>query len=137
MNHYKGKISNYYFWRTYDQKEIDLVEESGGILSGFEFKWGTRKAKVPDEFLKTYDNSTYKLITPENYLEFIGLVYLESRKSGVGSRKSGVGSRESEVGSRESGDGSRKSEVGSRKSEVGSRKSEVGSRESEVGSRKS
>lgn len=71
MNHYRGKVSNYYFWRTYDQKEIDLIEESGGVLAGFEFKWSTRKSKVPEEFLKTYENSTYIAITPENYLEFI------------------------------------------------------------------
>ena len=71
MNHYRGKISNNYFWRTYDQKEIDFIEESGGQLAGFEFKWTARKTKVPEEFLKTYDNSTFLLITQENYLEFI------------------------------------------------------------------
>lgn len=71
MNHYKGKISNYYFWRTYDQKEIDLIEESGGVLSGFEFKWANKKTKVPEEFLKSYENSTFSVITQENYLEFI------------------------------------------------------------------
>ena len=71
MNHYKGRISNYYFWRTYDQKEIDLIEESGGLLKGFEFKWATRKNKVPEEFSKTYENSTITVITPENYLDFI------------------------------------------------------------------
>ncbi len=71
MNHYQGIISNYYFWRTYDQKEIDLIEESGGALAGFEFKWTSKKAKVPEEFLKTYENSTFTVITPENYLEFI------------------------------------------------------------------
>ena len=30
---------NSYFWRTYDRKEIDLVEETGGKLYGYEFKW--------------------------------------------------------------------------------------------------
>jgi predicted AAA+ superfamily ATPase len=70
-NHYSGKVCNYYFWRTYDQKEIDFIEESGGTLTGFEFKWSARKTKVPDEFLKTYENSSVTIITPENYLEFI------------------------------------------------------------------
>ena len=30
---------NAYFWRTYDQKEIDYIEEWGGRLHAFEFKW--------------------------------------------------------------------------------------------------
>jgi len=71
INHYKGKVSNYYFWRTYDHKEIDFIEESGGVLSGFEFKWTSKKTKVPDEFLKTYQNSTFSVITQDNYLDFI------------------------------------------------------------------
>jgi predicted AAA+ superfamily ATPase len=70
-NHYSGKTCNYYFWRTYDQKEIDLIEESGGALAGFEFKWSSRTSKIPDEFLKTYEKSTITVITPENYLEFL------------------------------------------------------------------
>ncbi len=28
-----------YFWRTYDGSEIDLIEERGGELRGYEFKW--------------------------------------------------------------------------------------------------
>jgi len=34
-----GLASNRYFWRTYDKKEIDYIEERDGVLSGFEFKW--------------------------------------------------------------------------------------------------
>jgi hypothetical protein len=34
-----GRAVNYYFWRTYDQKEVDLIEECGGWLHGYEFKW--------------------------------------------------------------------------------------------------
>ncbi len=68
---YKAKIANYYFWRTYDQKEIDLIEESNGVLSGYELKWSVKTAKTPDEFLSTYKNSTFHTITPKNYLEFI------------------------------------------------------------------
>ena len=36
-------IANNYFWRTYDQQEIDWVEERGGKLYGYEFKWSTKK----------------------------------------------------------------------------------------------
>ncbi|MGE5602850.1 MAG: ATP-binding protein, partial [Nitrososphaerales archaeon] len=38
-NEYAGRQPNVYFWRTYDQKELDYVEERGGVLRGYEFKW--------------------------------------------------------------------------------------------------
>ena len=34
-----------YFWRTYDQKEIDLIEEEEGMLRAYEFKWGSMSRK--------------------------------------------------------------------------------------------
>jgi len=36
---YNKMIVNNYFWRTYDQQEIDWVEDRGGKLYGYEFKW--------------------------------------------------------------------------------------------------
>ena len=45
--HYLSIWSNNYFWRTYDQKEIDWVEEREGQLHGYEFKWKKNKAKPP------------------------------------------------------------------------------------------
>lgn len=68
---YLNKQANNYFWRTYDQKEIDLIEEYGGKLYGYEIKWPNKKAKKPKEWLKTYKNAEYHLITRTNYLEFI------------------------------------------------------------------
>ncbi|MCX6250543.1 MAG: DUF4143 domain-containing protein [Bacteroidetes bacterium] len=70
-DHYQGHLVNYYFWRTYDQKEIDLIEESAGILSGFEFKWSEKKVKPPKEFLESYKRSSFEVITRENWLDFI------------------------------------------------------------------
>lgn len=70
-NQYKSILTNYFFWRTYDQKEIDLIEEVRGQLKGYEFKWKVQKAKQPAEFLNTYKNSTFKVINRENYLDFI------------------------------------------------------------------
>lgn len=70
-NHNQFRIVNSYFWRTYDQKEIDLVEESGGILSGYEFKWVEKKMKIPAEFLSTYPGSVVTVVNRENYLDFI------------------------------------------------------------------
>lgn len=66
-----GKTVNYYFWRTYDQKEIDLIEESEGKLIAFEFKWRAQKVKPPADFLDAYPGSEFKLIHKENYRDFL------------------------------------------------------------------
>jgi len=67
---YKNIYANYYFWRTYQQKEIDLVEEYGGVLHGYEFKF-TGGAAKPKEFLEAYPQSTFEAINKENYLDFL------------------------------------------------------------------
>lgn len=44
-----------YFWRTVQKQEIDLIEESGGEISAFEFKWNHRgKWKLPKTFAERY-----------------------------------------------------------------------------------
>ncbi len=68
---YLGINANNYFWRTYDQKEIDFVEEQQGKLYGYEIKWSDSKKKPPKEWVDTYKGSEFKLITKENYLNFI------------------------------------------------------------------
>ncbi len=62
---------NMYFWRTYDQKEVDLIEESGGRLSAFEIKWSRKKSKVCRLWEETYPGSSVRTINSENYLSFI------------------------------------------------------------------
>ena len=61
---------NYYFWRTYEQQEIDLIEEHGGSLKGFEFKVKSGKAKA-NQFLNTYPQSTVEVVSQENFEHFI------------------------------------------------------------------
>jgi len=68
---YTGILANNYFWRTYDKKEIDLIEEREGRLYGYEIKWTGKKIKKPAEWLNTYKNSEYHVINKDNYLEFI------------------------------------------------------------------
>lgn len=69
--HYLPLSSNNYFWRTYDQKEIDWVEEREGKLHGYEFKWSTQKAKAPSLWVETYNEASFQGIDRENYLTFI------------------------------------------------------------------
>ncbi len=69
---YTGISANNYFWRTYDQQEVDQVEEREGKLFGYEFAWSERaKKKPPRAWLATYSNATHEVIHRENYLEFI------------------------------------------------------------------
>ena len=56
---YEGMVSNNYFWRTYDKKEVDLVEERDGKLYGYEFKWNPKKTKIQQVWLDTYENATF------------------------------------------------------------------------------
>ena len=61
-----------YFWRTYDQQELDWLEEQNGNLNGFEFKWNEkRKSKIPTAFAKAYPDASFEVINRENYLDFI------------------------------------------------------------------
>ena len=71
QNYQKIKAKNY-FWRTYDQQELDWLEEKGEELAGFEFKWSeTKKAKIPAAFAKAYPDATFEVINKSNYLDFI------------------------------------------------------------------
>jgi hypothetical protein len=70
-NSYSKLSVNYYFWRTYDQKEIDLIEERGGKLYGYEFKWNRKDVKAPKEWIEEYDSSEFEVIDRENFLEFV------------------------------------------------------------------
>ncbi len=51
--------SNNYFWRTYDQKEIDWVEEREGRLFGYEFKYN-EIARPPKLWLDTYPEASFE-----------------------------------------------------------------------------
>lgn len=70
-NYNQGLGKEFFFWRTYDQQEIDLIEEGAGSLIAFEFKWGDKKPKIPGIFKKTYTNATYDIINRDNYLDFV------------------------------------------------------------------
>ena len=63
---------NSYFWRTYTQKEIDLVEENNGVFRLIEFKWAEKKtSKLPDDFNSSYLNSGLEVVNPNNIIQFL------------------------------------------------------------------
>jgi predicted AAA+ superfamily ATPase len=71
-NHNLLLYNQLYFWRTYDQQEIDLVEQVEGRLNGYEIKWNPVKQKTaPKAWTSAYPDAGFRLINPENYLVFI------------------------------------------------------------------
>ncbi len=61
-----------YFWRTTQQQKIDYVEEIDGKLHAFEAKWNPlKKVRFPKTFMDAYDIAETKVITPDNYYEFL------------------------------------------------------------------
>lgn len=61
-----------FFWRTHTQQEIDWIEDRGGHLHAYEFKWGANKtSKKPALWGKAYPQASFQTINRENYLDFI------------------------------------------------------------------
>lgn len=68
---YQNVLSNNFFWRTYDKQEIDWIEERGGKLFAYEFKFNKEKAKFPIAFSEAYPESEFRVISANNYHEFV------------------------------------------------------------------
>jgi len=68
---YLRKNVNHFFWRTYDQQEIDFIEVKDGELTAIDFKWKNEKKKIPVFFAKNYPNASFSVINKDNYLDFI------------------------------------------------------------------
>ncbi len=71
---YTNLYANQYFWRTWKQNEIDLIEEREGKLFGYEIKWKEKAISAPKEWLETYKKEAeWKVIYPNNALEFLNI----------------------------------------------------------------
>ncbi len=77
QNEYRQIYANLYFWRTTDQKEIDLVIEKNGLLHTFEIKWNpNKKAVLTKSFSNIYPNYTFDVINNTNFFEFVSSDFL-------------------------------------------------------------
>ena len=71
QNEYKQSLARTYFWRTKQQQEVDFVEDKGGKISGFEFKWNKKKnTRLPTTFTEAYQAESY-VIDRSNFREFV------------------------------------------------------------------
>ncbi|WP_396168895.1 ATP-binding protein [Flavobacterium sp.] len=70
---YKKWHGRSYFWRTYQQQEIDWIEEIDGEFSAIEFKWNdkNRNKKFSKTFLENYAIKTTMVVTPNNCDDFL------------------------------------------------------------------
>ena len=73
----RQRLVSFYFWRTYDQQEIDWLEWENGQLRACEFKWtdnptSLARVKVPEAFADAYPNASFDVIHRANYLDFVG-----------------------------------------------------------------
>jgi predicted AAA+ superfamily ATPase len=69
---YSMKYVSSYFWRTSQQQEIDYVEIRDGIIHAFEFQWSRKeRLRVPKTFLSAYPESTFEILTRDNYTDFL------------------------------------------------------------------
>jgi predicted AAA+ superfamily ATPase len=71
-NHYRRYFTKNYFWRTFQQQEIDLIEETDGRLTAFELKWNEkRNPKIPASFAETYPQHEFHVVNRENYMDYL------------------------------------------------------------------
>lgn len=69
--HYHELERKGYFWRTYDQQEIDWIERSSdGTLEGYECKWKAQRYKEPSAWRNEYPEAPVHLVHPDNMDEY-------------------------------------------------------------------
>ncbi|MDO4526172.1 MAG: ATP-binding protein [Bacteroidales bacterium] len=71
MKHNELSSTNLYFWRTYDQQEIDLIEENNNIITAFEMKAGKKNPKAPKAFADAYPDAVFNVVNKDNFWEYV------------------------------------------------------------------
>jgi len=67
-----GVRTNRFFRCTQAQQEIDYLEESGGVLCAWEFKWKRgAKPRISKTFTRAYPDAVLSVVSPENYHAFL------------------------------------------------------------------
>jgi len=65
------RFSRFYFWRTLDRKEIDLIEEENGEFNLYEFKLSAnKKVKIPKGFAEHYNVKSFNVVNKENWYQY-------------------------------------------------------------------
>mgnify|MGYP001168731100 CR=1 FL=1 len=69
---YERKWAKVYFWRTYQQQEIDYIEESDGFFCAWEMKWNPKaKGFFSKTFVEAYHPTHLKVLNRDNFDDFL------------------------------------------------------------------
>ena len=69
---YNKTLSDFYFWRTTQQQEIDLIEVHQGKLIAYEIKYNPKqRVKFSKTFVKNYQPQEMKVVHPDNLLNLL------------------------------------------------------------------
>ncbi len=72
MNNNERKFAKYYFWRSFQQQEIDLIEEIEGNINAITIKWNENKrVKFPTTFTDAYNVKETIVINKKNYTSIL------------------------------------------------------------------
>jgi uncharacterized protein len=70
-NAYCNHYCNTYFWRTFNQAEVDYIEEYNGALHLYEFKWKKNRTKMPQSIQQAYTIADMQFIDTTNFEIFL------------------------------------------------------------------
>jgi uncharacterized protein len=70
-NAYTHHYCNTYFWRTFDQAEVDYIEEYKGALHLYEFKWKINRKKMPQSIQQAYTISDMQFVDRDGFSKFL------------------------------------------------------------------
>lgn len=70
-NYNNRLLLDFYFWRTYDKQEIDLLEIGSGVMNAFEMKAGKKSPSAPKAFADAYPEAQFTAININNYADYI------------------------------------------------------------------
>jgi len=62
-------LGAFYFWRTHTGQEIDIIQETNGVLSAIECKWAKETVPIPSKWKEHYGHAAFKIIHQKNYLD--------------------------------------------------------------------
>jgi predicted AAA+ superfamily ATPase len=60
----------HHYWKTWRNHEINLVEEWGGNIYGYEFQWKQRKSKQEKQWKLANPGASFHVINQDNYYPF-------------------------------------------------------------------
>jgi len=73
-NAYNGVFANFYFWRSTDHREIDLVVEKNNTLLTYEIKWNpAKKVRLTRSFSNLYGETHFTAVNRENFFDELAL----------------------------------------------------------------